>query len=92
MLQRFNEHPATVGESYQAHRRAAFGYSSRLFRAAFCCAIHGLFPWLHTHSGSEAVKSLHSELMARQQCAANGAAKPPATNPNPELAARQHAA
>ncbi|MEM1230764.1 MAG: DUF6356 family protein [Pseudomonadota bacterium] len=86
MLRRFTDHPATVGESYLQHQRAAFGYSARLFRASLCCAVHGLFPWLHTRSGSDCIKALHGELQARTATADT------ATGPLPLPAGEQQAA
>ena len=86
MLRRFTDHPATVGESYLQHQRAAFGYSARLFRASLCCALHGLFPWLHTRSGSDCVKALHDELQARR------ASAEPVATPVPLSASEQRAA
>lgn len=66
-VNRFSEHPNSVGETYPQHLRAALGYSYRMFRAAACCAIHGLFPWLCTTSGSNAIRSLHAELEMRSK-------------------------
>lgn len=64
-VNRFIEHPNSVGESYSEHLRAALGYSWRMFKGAGCCALHGLMPWLCTTSGSDLIRELHAELEAR---------------------------
>ena len=69
-VNRFVEHPNSVGESYWQHLRAAFGYSWRMFKGATCCALHGLMPWLCTTSGSALIRELNAELDARCQLAA----------------------
>lgn len=66
---RFLEHPNSVGESYGQHLRAALGYSWRLFKGSLACALHGLMPWLCTHSGSALIQDLHQELQARNALA-----------------------
>lgn len=63
MLNLFKDHPASVGESYFEHMRAAFGFAVRLLGAACACLVHGLFPFLFTRTGSAMVKRLHDGMV-----------------------------
>ena len=62
----FTDHPASVGETYLEHLRAALGFSATLVRAAACCAVHALVPCLFERTGSAAIEDLH-ERMVRQR-------------------------
>ena len=53
LLRHFEEHPASVGESYVGHLLQA-------------CLLHGLFPFLCVTTGSEAMQRLHAEMAARR--------------------------
>jgi hypothetical protein len=67
MLRRmFQDHPAKVGEGYIEHMVFAFGFSARLFRAAFAALVHGVVPCLHETTASSAVLDMGNELRARR--------------------------
>ena len=67
MLDRwFLAHPRSVDETYLAHRRAAWGFSASLLKAAAACFIHGLVPALFESTASRCVADLY-ERMARQR-------------------------
>ena len=61
----FQDHPAKVGEGYLEHMVFAFGFSSRLFRAAFGAAVHGVVPSLHETTASTEVLAMNDEIHAR---------------------------
>lgn len=61
---KFTEHPESVGETYFEHMGVAAGFSKKLFRAAICCGLHAIFPWMHCTTGSATVKQLHAEMAA----------------------------
>ena len=46
LTQKFTEHPASVGETYGQHFAMAMSFSLSMVRAAFCCAVHALLPFL----------------------------------------------
>ena len=72
-LQRmFSDHPAKVGESYFEHMAFAFGFSARLFRAAFAAFVHGVVPSLHETTASAAVLAMNDEIRARRASMATG--------------------
>ena len=54
----FIEHPASVDESYGQHARFAFGFSARLFVAAFAALAHALVPCLFEKTASKIVHDL----------------------------------
>lgn len=71
----FLAHPEALDETYGQHMGHAMSYSGRLFKAAFCAFIHGIFPFLFEKTASNAIKAMHAEMMAR------GAMQPPEASP-----------
>jgi hypothetical protein len=61
----FMAHPDALNESYGQHMGHAMSYAGRLFAAAFCAFVHGLFPFLFEKTASDAIKAMHAEMMAR---------------------------
>ncbi len=59
---RFTEHPASVDETYVEHMRVAASFSGELLRAAWCCAVHAVFPWVHCSTASTKVGELHERM------------------------------
>ena len=62
----FVEHPRSVGETYLAHQRQAFGFGLSLIAAGLACMVHGLIPAVFLHTGSDAVSRLHHRLRERR--------------------------
>ncbi len=68
MFQRlFQNHPASVGESYGQHAGFAFGVGLRMIGAGVACMLHGLFPFLFISTGSRCIRDLHANLGTRGQ-------------------------
>lgn len=63
----FCDHPASVGESYFEHLFAAAMFGVRMIAGGFACIIHALLPFLFVRTGSETVRSLNGEMMARRR-------------------------
>ena len=63
---KFTEHPATVGETYGEHFVSAMGFSLAMLRAAFCCAVHALLPFLFVKTGSECITELHDRMVTNR--------------------------
>ena len=63
---KFTEHPATVGESYGQHFVSAMGFSLAMLRAAFCCAVHAVLPFLFIKTGSECITELHDRMVTNR--------------------------
>ncbi len=67
-LQRwFTAHPATVGETYFEHLRAASSFAGGLAVCAFCCFVHALIPGLFTTSASARVECMHERMHRRHE-------------------------
>jgi len=63
---RFTEHPATVGESYGEHFLSAVSFSGTMFKAAICCAIHAVLPFMFERTGRVAVSRLHDRMVVNR--------------------------
>lgn len=66
IAQKFNEHPATVGETYGQHFLMAMGFSLAMLRAAFCCALHAVFPFLCEKTGSRCIEGLYERMVTNR--------------------------
>lgn len=78
MLDRwFLAHPKSVGETYFAHQRMAFGFSAALFKAAAACFVHGLVPGLFQTTGSRTVMKLHERMVTNRRRDVTSAAPDP---------------
>ena len=62
----FTEHPASVGETYFEHLRAASGFSLRLIVAGLACFIHGLLPFLFVSTGKKTLIELHDIMVVNR--------------------------
>ena len=62
----FTDHPASVGETYFQHMRCSFSFGWRMFIAAGACFIHGVFPFLCTKRGSQAITELHDCMVVNR--------------------------
>lgn len=61
----FLDHPSTVNESYQEHARFAFGFSLRLFGAAFAALIHAAIPCLFEKTASRMIAEMYERTHNR---------------------------
>lgn len=61
----FEDHPATVGESYWQHFAAASRYGFLLSKAAGAAFVHAILPFLCERTASQAIMELHREMTAR---------------------------
>jgi len=62
----FNEHPATVGETYLEHLESAVGFGGRMILAGFACLLHGIFPFLFVTTGSRTIRHLHETMITHR--------------------------
>jgi hypothetical protein len=62
----FTEHPATVGESYGVHLRHASEFGARMVAASLALAVHAIFPFLFTRTGSRVITSLHDDMITNR--------------------------
>lgn len=62
----FLDHPASVGESYGEHFGVAGRFGLKMVTGGLACFVHAVFPNLFMRTGSTTVKTLYSEMVARQ--------------------------
>lgn len=63
----FTEHPASVGETYGEHLKAASGFGLAMIAGGVACLIHGILPWLFERSGSEMICRLHHRMIVNRR-------------------------
>jgi hypothetical protein len=63
----FLEHPASVGESYFAHLRAACSFAARMIFGGLACFIHGVFPFLCVKTGSVIITDLNQSMVTHRE-------------------------
>lgn len=66
MIQLFRDHPASVGETYWQHAGVAARFGWRMLAGSTGCFVHAVFPFLCTTRGSDTVRALHAELVAKR--------------------------
>lgn len=66
MIDLFTRHPATVGETYGAHMRAAFGFAVKLLACGLACLVHAVLPFLFVKTASGTVAQLHHDMVTHR--------------------------
>ena len=66
LASKFTKHPATVGETYGQHFVSSMGFGVALLRAAFCCGVHAILPFMFEKSGSECITELYDRMVANR--------------------------
>lgn len=59
----FTQHPASVGETYAEHFRAACKFSARMISGGLACLVHALFPFVFVKTGSSTVRRLYDQMV-----------------------------
>jgi hypothetical protein len=62
----FTEHPASVGETYGEHLRAASGFAALMLFGGIACFVHALFPFLCVRTGSRCIAQLHERMVLKR--------------------------
>ena len=62
----FNDHPASVGETYGQHLVHASGFGLRMMVGGLACIVHGLLPFLFVRTGSQQITTLHSKMVTNR--------------------------
>src|ERR1700761_6349228 len=63
----FSDHPNSVGETYLEHARHALSFGCVMLVGSLACFTHGVFPWLHTRTGSETVTRLYDRMVINRR-------------------------
>ena len=61
----FMDHPASVDETYGEHLRFAFGFSLKLFGAAFAALVHAIIPCLFEKTASRLIADMYARTHNR---------------------------
>lgn len=62
----FNDHPASVGETYTEHMRMALGFAATLAGAALATLVHAFLPFLFVRTGSRRITELHDRMVTNR--------------------------
>jgi hypothetical protein len=68
----FNEHPASVGESYWEHLLRASWFAGKMLMGAGACFVHALLPFLCVKTGSETIQQLHTAMVSHRRVKPEG--------------------
>jgi hypothetical protein len=63
----FNEHPASVGETYWGHLLRASWFGGKMLMGAGACFIHALLPFLFEKTGSQTITQLHAAMVTNRR-------------------------
>ena len=63
----FNEHPASVGETYWEHLLRASWFAGKMLMGAGACFIHALLPFLFVKTGSATITQLHTAMVTNRR-------------------------
>ena len=66
----FTAHPATVGETYWQHMAVAGRFGARMLVGSIGCFVHAVLPFTCKTRGSDTVRALHAELIAKRAASA----------------------
>ena len=75
MLDAFNRHPSSVGESYGEHLAQASGFGVTMITAGAACLVHAIFPFWFEKTASLCVQRLHAQMSARSRAAETASRK-----------------
>ena len=67
----FTRHPATVGETYGQHFRAALGFAARMLIGGLACLVHAVLPFLFVRTGSGIIDELHDRMVVNRYAASH---------------------
>jgi hypothetical protein len=68
----FNEHPASVGETYWGHLLRASWFGGKRLFAAGACFVHALLPFLFAKTGSQTITQLHAAMVTHRRVIPEG--------------------
>lgn len=63
----FNDHPASVGETYFEHMGMATGFALRMLAGSIACLIHAVIPCLCERTGSRQIITLYDRMVANRR-------------------------
>lgn len=82
----FQDHPASVGETYREHMATALSFAGPLAVATLAALVHAFLPFLFKTSASLTVKALHARMTSRCRACPSGPQHRPDLFGRPALA------
>lgn len=62
----FQDHPASVGETYLEHVGVALSFALPLLVASMCCLVHAVLPFTFEKTGSGIVRNLYVRMVTHR--------------------------
>jgi hypothetical protein len=62
----FTQHPASVGETYGQHLRAASFFGIRMLVGGLACLVHAFLPFLFERTASRCISQLHQRMVVNR--------------------------
>ena len=62
----FQDHPASVGETYAQHLVQATGFGFRMILGGMACILHGVLPFAFVKTGSRQIQTLHRRMISNR--------------------------
>ena len=66
MINKFTQHPASVGETYFQHMGVALRFFARFCYGAFAALVHAFFPFLFEKTGSNLIREMHQRMVTHR--------------------------
>jgi hypothetical protein len=63
----FIDHPASVGETYGEHLRAASAFGFSMILGGLACLVHGVLPFCFLRTGSSTIARLHDRMVVNRR-------------------------
>jgi hypothetical protein len=63
----FNDHPASVGETYGQHFVAAMSFGFRMIWGGIVCMVHAVIPGAFCTAGSDVICELHERMVTNRR-------------------------
>lgn len=63
----FEDHPASVGETYWQHFASAMGFGVRMIWGGVLCLVHAVIPGAFCTKGSDLICELHERMVTNRR-------------------------
>jgi hypothetical protein len=63
LAQLFTRHPASVGETYLQHLRAAATFGLGMLAGGLACVVHAVLPFLFERTASRYIEQLYQQMV-----------------------------
>ncbi len=67
LIDPFTRHPASVGETYGEHLKAASSFGWRMMWSGAACVVHSVLPFCFVNTASDMVTRLHEQMVVKRR-------------------------